>query len=68
MRQARDHFERTLALLGAPLPVSGPGWLDVLASQALQRPLRRLRPGDRAARSEARRRWAVEPATVLGCW
>ena len=66
MRQARDHFERTLALLGAPLPVSGPGWLDVLASQALQRPLRRLRPGDRAARSEARRRWAVEPATV--CW
>jgi predicted ATPase/DNA-binding SARP family transcriptional activator len=66
MRQARDHFERTLALLGSPLPASGPGWLDVLASQALQRPLRRLRPGDRAARSEVRRRWAAEPATV--CW
>jgi predicted ATPase len=66
MRQARDHFERALALLGAPLPASGAGWLDVLASQALQRPLRRLRPGDRAARSEARRRWAAEPATV--CW
>jgi predicted ATPase/DNA-binding SARP family transcriptional activator len=66
MRQARDHFERTLALLGSPLPASGPGWSDVLASQALQRPLRRLRPGDRAARSEARRRSAAEPAAV--CW
>jgi predicted ATPase/DNA-binding SARP family transcriptional activator len=66
MRQARDHFERTLALLGAPLPASGPGWLDVLASQGLQRPLRRLRPGDRAARSEARRHRAAEPAAV--CW
>ncbi|MDF2739733.1 MAG: transcriptional regulator, family, partial [Actinomycetia bacterium] len=49
MRPARDHFERTLGLLGSPLPASGPGWSDVLASQALQRPLRRLRPGDRAA-------------------
>jgi predicted ATPase/DNA-binding SARP family transcriptional activator len=66
MRPARDHFERTLALLGSPLPASGPGWLDVLASQALQRPLRRLRPGGGAARSEARRRRAAEPATV--CW
>jgi predicted ATPase/DNA-binding SARP family transcriptional activator len=66
MRQARDHFERTLALLGTPLPASRPGWSDVLASQALQRPLRRLRPGSRVARSEARRRWAAEPATV--CW
>jgi predicted ATPase len=66
MRQARDHFERTLALLGSPLPASGPGWSDVLASQALQRPLRRLRPGDRAARSAARRHAAAEPATV--CW
>ena len=66
MRPARDHFERTLGLLGSPLPASGPGWSDVLASQALQRPLRRLRPGDRAARSEARRLAAAEPATV--CW
>ena len=65
MRQARDHFERTLALLGTPLPASRPGWSDVLASQALQRPLRRLRPGA-VARSEARRRWAAEPAAV--CW
>jgi hypothetical protein len=38
----------------------------MLASQALQRPLRRLRPGGPAARSEARRRRAAEPATV--CW
>ena len=66
MRQARDHFERTLALLGSPLPASGPGWSDMLASQALQRPLRRLRPGGPAERSEARRRWAAEPAAV--CW
>jgi predicted ATPase/DNA-binding SARP family transcriptional activator len=66
MRQARDHFEQTLALLGSPLPASGAGWSDMLASQALQRPLRRLRPGGPAARSEARRRQAAEPATV--CW
>jgi predicted ATPase/DNA-binding SARP family transcriptional activator len=66
MRQARDHFEQTLALLGSPLPVSGPGWSDMLASQALARPLRRLRPGGPTARSEARRRRAAEPATV--CW
>jgi len=66
MRPARDHFERTLALLGSPLPASAPGWSDVLASQAVQRPLRRLRPGDRAARTEARRQAAVEPAAV--CW
>ena len=58
MRQARDHFEQTLALLGSPLPVSGRGWSDMLASQALQRPLRRLRPGGPEARSEARRRRA----------
>jgi predicted ATPase len=62
MRQARDHFEQTLALLGSPEA----GWSDMLASQALQRPLRRLRPGGAAARSEARRRRAAEPATV--CW
>jgi predicted ATPase/DNA-binding SARP family transcriptional activator len=66
MRQARDHFERTLALLGSPLPASRPGWLDMLASQALQRPLRRLRPGGPAERSEDRRRRAAEPAVV--CW
>jgi predicted ATPase len=66
MRQARDHFEQTLALLGSPLPASGPGWSDMLASQALQRPLQRLRAGGPAARSEARRRRAAEPATV--CW
>lgn len=66
MRQARDHFEQTLALLGSPLPASGAGWSDMLASQALQRPLQRLRPGGPAARSEARRRQAAEPATV--CW
>ena len=63
---ARDHFERTLALLGSPLPASRPGWADMLVSQALQRPLRRLRPGGPAERSEARRRRAAEPATV--CW
>ena len=66
MRQARDHFEQTLALLGSPLPTSGLGWSDMLVSQALQRPLRRLRPGGPAERSEARRRRAAEPAAV--CW
>ncbi|HJW36769.1 MAG TPA: hypothetical protein VJ769_09025, partial [Actinomycetes bacterium] len=66
MGQARDHFEQTLALLGSPLPTSGPGWSDMLVSQALQRPLRRLRPGGPAERSEARRRRAAEPAAV--CW
>jgi predicted ATPase/DNA-binding SARP family transcriptional activator len=66
MRPAREHFERTLALLGSPLPASGPGWTDVLASQAVQRPLRRLRPGNGAARTEARRHAAAEPAVV--CW
>ena len=66
MRQARDHFEQTLALLGSPLPTSGLGWSDMLVSQALQRPLRRLRSGGPAERREARRRRAAEPAAV--CW
>jgi predicted ATPase/DNA-binding SARP family transcriptional activator len=66
MRPAREHFERALALVGSPLPATGLGWSDVLASQAVQRPLRRLRPGSRAARSEARRRAVAEPAAV--CW
>ena len=66
MRPARDHFEQTLALLGSPLPTSRPGWSDMLASQALRRPLGRLRPGGGAARSEAGRRQAAESAAV--CW
>src|SRR5215218_2949211 len=36
---ARQHFERTVALLGSSMPASILGWLDVLASQALQRRL-----------------------------
>jgi len=66
MPKARDHFERTLALLGSPLPASRPGWSDMLASQALQRPLRRLRPGGPAERDQRRRDRAAEPAAV--CW
>ena len=62
MRPARDHFERTLALLGSPLPASGPGWTSMLASQALQRPLRRLRSGGGPARSPR----TAESAAV--CW
>ena len=65
MPQARDHLERTLALLGSPLP-SRPGWLGMLASQALQRALRRLRPGGPAERDQRRRDRAAEPAAV--CW
>jgi hypothetical protein len=66
MRPAREHFERTLALLGSPLPTSRPGWADMLASQALRRPLRRLRTDGRAERAEAQRQAAAEPAAV--CW
>jgi predicted ATPase/DNA-binding SARP family transcriptional activator len=66
MAKARDHFERTLALLGSPLPASRPGWSGMLAGQALQRPLRRLRPGGPAERDQRRRDRAAEPAAV--CW
>jgi hypothetical protein len=34
---ARQHFERTLALLGSLMPASPLGWLDVLATQSLHR-------------------------------
>jgi hypothetical protein len=66
MPKARDHFERTLALLGSPLPASRAGWSDMLASQALQRPLERLRPGGPAEQDQRRRDRAAEPAAV--CW
>jgi hypothetical protein len=66
MRPARDHFERTLSRLGSPLPGSTPGLLDVLASQALQRRLRRLRPGGPVERREDRRIAAEERAAA--CW
>ena len=52
---ARAHAERTLALLASPMPASTLGWLDVLATQALQRRLRRLRPGGVLERDEERR-------------
>jgi predicted ATPase len=72
-RPARQQFERTLALLGSPMPASTLGWLDVLATQALQRRLRRLRPGGGAERGEGRRFQAAERAAaceVMGeaCW
>jgi predicted ATPase/class 3 adenylate cyclase len=63
---ARQHFERTLALLDSPTPATTLGWLDVLASQALQRPLRRLRPGGVVERREQRRIRAAERAET--CW
>jgi predicted ATPase len=66
MRPARDHFERTLSLLGSPVPASTPGLLDVLASQALQRRVRRLRPGGPVERREVRRIAAEERAAA--CW
>jgi hypothetical protein len=72
-RPARQHFERTLALLGGPLPASTLGWLDVLATQALQRRLRRLRAGGVAERGKDRRLQAAERAGACGvmgeaCW
>jgi predicted ATPase/DNA-binding SARP family transcriptional activator len=66
MALARDHFERALALLGNRVPSSRAGWAEMLASQALQRPLRRLRPGGPAAKRQDRRARAAEPAAV--CW
>jgi predicted ATPase/DNA-binding SARP family transcriptional activator len=66
VRPARQHFERTLALLDSPTPAATLGWLDVLASQALQRPLRRLWPGGVVERGEERRIRAAERAET--CW
>jgi tetratricopeptide (TPR) repeat protein len=66
VRPARQHFERTLALLDSPMPASTLGWLDVLASQALQRRLWRLRPGGVVERGEERRIRAGERAAT--CW
>jgi predicted ATPase/DNA-binding SARP family transcriptional activator len=63
---ARQHLERTLALLGSSMPASTLGWLDVLTSQALQRRLRRLRPGGVVERGEDRRIRAGERAAA--CW
>jgi predicted ATPase/DNA-binding SARP family transcriptional activator len=70
---ARQHCERTLALLGSPMPTSTLGWMDVLATQALQRRLRRLRLGRVADRREDRRIRAAERATTCyqmgqACW
>ena len=63
VRRARQHFERTLALLGSSTPASTLGWLDVLASQVLQR---RLRPGGVLEPREERRARAGERAAT--CW
>jgi predicted ATPase/DNA-binding SARP family transcriptional activator len=74
MRPAREHFERALALLGNPLPTTGLGWADMLASQVLARPLRRRRrPGGPAERHHERRDRAAEAATICyqlleACW
>jgi predicted ATPase/DNA-binding SARP family transcriptional activator len=64
VRPARQHFERTMALLGSSMPASTLGWLDVLASQAFHR--RRLRPGGVVEREEDRRSRAGERAAT--CW
>jgi predicted ATPase/class 3 adenylate cyclase len=63
---ARQHLEQTLALLGSTVPASTFGWLDTLASQALHRQLRRLRPGGWVERREDRRTRAAERAAI--CW
>jgi hypothetical protein len=72
-RPARQHCERTLALLGSPMPGSTLGWLDVLATQAVQRRLRWLRLGGVVDRREDRRIRAAERATTCyqmgqACW
>ena len=59
---ARAHAERSLALLGSPMPASTLGWLDVLATQALQRRLRRLRPGGSMSPRPARSWLGRSPA------
>jgi predicted ATPase/DNA-binding SARP family transcriptional activator len=66
MAPARLHYERALALLGNRVPSSRAGWAEMLAGQALQRPLRRLRPGGPAAKRQDRRARAAEPAAI--CW
>ncbi|HEX6676313.1 MAG TPA: hypothetical protein VF486_14960, partial [Actinomycetes bacterium] len=63
---AREHLERALSLLGGPVPASLPGWLDLLASQALDRLAGRLRPGGPVERRPGRRARAEERAAV--CW
>jgi predicted ATPase/class 3 adenylate cyclase len=66
MGPARDHFERTLSLLDSPIRTSVPGSLEMLASQALQRQLRRLEPGGPVDSRDDRRVQAEERASV--CW
>jgi tetratricopeptide (TPR) repeat protein len=66
MAPAREHFERALALLGNRLPTSTLGWSDMLGSQVLRRPLRRLRPGGSVEQRADRRERAAESAEV--CW
>jgi predicted ATPase/DNA-binding SARP family transcriptional activator len=73
MGPAREHFERALALLGNRLPTSTLGWSDMLGSQALRRPLGRLRPGGPVERRLDRRDRAAESAAVCyqlqeACW
>jgi predicted ATPase len=66
MGQAREHFERALALLGNRLPTSTLGWSDMLGSQVLRWPMRRLRLGGPVERRDERRERAAESAEV--CW
>jgi predicted ATPase/class 3 adenylate cyclase len=69
LRPARQHFERTLALLDSPMPASTLGWLDVLASQALQRRLRRRRRSravGKPASSDSHRRRLKQSGRCLG--
>ena len=66
MGPARDHFERALSLLDSPVRRSIPASLEMLASQALQRQLRRLEPGGPVDSRDDRRSQAAERASV--CW
>ncbi|HEX5878360.1 MAG TPA: BTAD domain-containing putative transcriptional regulator [Actinomycetota bacterium] len=73
MGPAREHFERALALLGNRLPTSTLGWSEMLGSQVLRWPLRRLRPGSPVERHRDRRERAAESAAVCyqlqeACW
>jgi DNA-binding SARP family transcriptional activator/predicted ATPase len=73
MGPAREHFERALALLGNRLPTSTLGWSEMLGSQVLRWPLRRLRPGSPVERHQDRRERAAESAAVCyqlqeACW
>jgi predicted ATPase/DNA-binding SARP family transcriptional activator len=61
---SRDHLERSLALLGSPVPASAAGWTAMLGRQVLRRALHTLRPGGSVERRPEPRARATEQARV----